>query len=478
MAKHALGKPNKGRRRPKRSMQPNERVHDEATPRKDPPEKRPFMDWDEKPSVPNTEKIQQYISNVSGEMPEQNEHRPMDKPRRQDKNLWAQMDEPRSAEPRAREAAVEQPRRPKPRVREAVAEQPHRQELRTREPVVDEPRKPEPRMRTPQYGTDLWQSPKQKERKRYEAEQRAPQYTREPKEPQAPAWEEQEIHREPERQTTRNRTSREPNVTRDYDEPRVRPTRPRDAMSQSMKGAVILLSVLVLITIAALIAWDQFMVKDVVIYGLKTYNYAEVVKLTGIGSNQNIFLTDLDEVEQNIERNPNIDVVDVKMILPSKIEITVSERLPTAVMQVLGQYLLLDESAIVLGVGGAPTEDYVSVSGMQVTSFELGKIITSDEVEKLNSLQAILTAISKRNCLHLIDSIDITDENNVVLMAGEKILIKIGSANEIENKCVWIHDMVPTLVNQKAEGILHITDKNTAHFVPGSVDIGNNTSEE
>ncbi len=344
------------------------------------------------------------------------------------------------------------------------------------EPPVrqENPRKPRYKEET----SDMKEAPRKPrfKEKPQPLESRKPRFVEEPVRQESPR-EVAPRYREPVRQEPpKQRLHKGIKDTYDYeDNVRIeRAPHPREAMSRSIKGAIILLSVLVIITIAALIAWDQFMVKDVVIYGLKTFNYADVVKLTGIGSNQNIFLTDLGEVEKSIERNPNIDVVDIRMILPSKIEITVSERIPTAIMQVLGQYLLLDESTYVLGVSDAPTGDYLKVSGMQVKSFEMGKVVSSDEVDKLESLQSVLAALKKRSCLHLVDSIDIEDENNIMMMAGTDILIKVGSAYNIEQKCAWIHDMVPSLQkSQQGEGTLHITDKNTAHFVPGSIDTGN-----
>jgi cell division protein FtsQ len=232
-------------------------------------------------------------------------------------------------------------------------------------------------------------------------------------------------------------------------------------------GLYFIIIFVVLLIAAGLIAWDKFIVRDIEIEGIENVNYLEVIHLSGIEYSSNIFTIDTDEVAKNIEQNPVLKVIDIKKKLPSTITITIEERAPVAVIKSDDKYIVINHDLIALSVQSEQTlAGNAEILGTAVTEYELGGQVTLEKEIHVKKLREILLAIETTEISQLIKTIDISFTENIKLYANAGYDIQIGGTDNIENKCLWIKTMIPTLIDEEKQGgTLFITNVNSAHYM-------------
>ena len=204
-------------------------------------------------------------------------------------------------------------------------------------------------------------------------------------------------------------------------------------------GIFFIIIAVVLVAAAALIAWDKLTVRAVEIEGLEKLNYLEVVHLSGIKFNSNIFTVNLDEVKENIEQNPMLSVIDIKRKIPDKIIIEIAERTPIAAIEVLGQYVVMDKDLVALSIQDniLPAQNAL-IYGAEVTEYQLGGEIEFEKEIYAKKLKELLSAMYETQTGALIESIDISFTENIVMASKAGYEIKIGSCENVRNKFIWI----------------------------------------
>jgi cell division protein FtsQ len=172
-------------------------------------------------------------------------------------------------------------------------------------------------------------------------------------------------------------------------------------------------------------------------------------------------------VAKNIEQNPVLKVIDIKKKLPSTITITIEERAPVAVIKSDDKYIVINHDLIALSVQSEQTlAGNAEILGTAVTEYELGGQVTLEKEIHVKKLREILLAIETTEISQLIKTIDISFTENIKLYANAGYDIQIGGTDNIENKCLWIKTMIPTLIDEEKQGgTLFITNVNSAHYM-------------
>ena len=232
-------------------------------------------------------------------------------------------------------------------------------------------------------------------------------------------------------------------------------------------GLYFIIIFVVLAIAAGLIAWDKFIVRDIEIEGIENVNYLEVIHLSGIEYSSNIFTINTDEVIQNIEQNPVLKVTEIKKKLPSTIIIMIEERTPVAVIKSEDKYIVINHDLIVLSVQSEQTPaGNAEILGAAITGYELGSTLSLEKEIHVKKLKELLLAIESTGISELIKTIDISFTENIKLFANAGYDIQIGGTDNIENKCIWIKTMIPTLIEEEKQGgTLYITNVNSAHYI-------------
>lgn len=208
----------------------------------------------------------------------------------------------------------------------------------------------------------------------------------------------------------------------------------------------------------AFFKYDEFNVE-----GNARFEDAYIEELAAIEPGTHMFLLDLDQIKDNIEAaQPYLEVVSVDKSMPKKVEVVVKERLPKALVTYADQYLLVDTDGNVLEILSVlPAEHYPVVSGIAVTSVNLGQPVVTEDSFKLSVLSEIITEMEKRELTPLIATIDLSDINNITMKSVSGLLIKFGQADKVADKMKWVKNRLPAQERDgKTDGALDVSSGN------------------
>jgi cell division septal protein FtsQ len=178
---------------------------------------------------------------------------------------------------------------------------------------------------------------------------------------------------------------------------------------------------------------STFNVEDIVINKPAGYGFSMGEdKLTRLYRGRNIFTLDLDQIETLIRKDhPQIRNVEVKRYLPNMLEVDIVSREPFAYLDT-GGGIVIDREGMVLWSGNVPG-GIVKIQGI---SFFLTKPPTGSRIDNpsLDKALVLLEGLRRkaRASGELIDHIDISDRNNIVVVI-KGVEIRMGT-DELSRK--------------------------------------------
>lgn len=203
-------------------------------------------------------------------------------------------------------------------------------------------------------------------------------------------------------------------------------------LALSIVAVVLALAIVILILSLTVF----FKIDTITIKGNEKYTNKQITAVLPIEKEKNLFVCDTDKAAEKLEKNlPYIYSVDIKRKLPSTIIVNITE--PQTVYSIKNKdktYTLLDDNFKVLeaNIKKLPKKTVV------IDKIALSKSVPGETAEFTNkkafdNLKA-LTDIVKTLNIKNITSIYSVDVNNNYLVYDGRIVIKIGSIDDIENK--------------------------------------------
>jgi len=234
----------------------------------------------------------------------------------------------------------------------------------------------------------------------------------------------------------------------------------RNKVAKTILGIV--LAVLIVAGIGyfiyAFFKYDTFEVE-----GNERFDTAYIQEIAAIEPETHMFLLNLDQIKENIEAaQPYLEVTDIAKKMPKTVELTVKEREPKALVTYADQYLLVDTDGNVLEILSVlPEQHYPVVSGIAVTSVNLGQPVVTEDSFKLSVLSEIIIEMEKRELTPLIATIDMSDINNITMKSVSGLLIKFGQADKVADKMKWVKNRLPAHERDgKTDGALDVSSGN------------------
>ncbi|MCQ4949719.1 cell division protein FtsQ/DivIB [Bittarella massiliensis (ex Durand et al. 2017)] len=159
---------------------------------------------------------------------------------------------------------------------------------------------------------------------------------------------------------------------------------------------------------------------------------------------ENLFRFKAGEVQEALYRKfPLLDDIQVGRTLPTTVTITAKDAVArTAVKQEGGGYTLLSESGRIMAQNQASLPEGVYViSGVKAKQGELGETLQFDDPDKLPLLEGIHQAVSAVG-LEGLQSVDLSDTQNISLRVGKYFLVKLGSDYQLEYKLQLVREII------------------------------------
>lgn len=212
-----------------------------------------------------------------------------------------------------------------------------------------------------------------------------------------------------------------------------------------------------------------FNVKKVDVIGNSMISSDEIISLSGIELEQNMFQYRKEDIIQSIKENAYIDTVKVSRKIPDTIQVVVTERKASFMLQFANVYAYISRQGYILEISNQKL-DLPILTGFETEqeNIQTGLRLCTEDLKKLGDILKIMEAAESNKLAEFITKIDITDEENYVLtMQEKKKVVYLGDTSNLSTKMLWILSFNEKEKNTQGDIILNMNlndEKNRPYF--------------
>lgn len=214
------------------------------------------------------------------------------------------------------------------------------------------------------------------------------------------------------------------------------------------RGRKIAILAIVLVLAAALGAGyyivNTYTVSTVYVDGNVHYTDDEIksIVMDGPLGNNSLYLS-MKYENRGIEGIPFVDVMDVSILAPDTVRITVYEKVLTGYVKYLGTYLYFDKDGYVVESSSVKTAGVPQITGLVFDHMAVGEVLPVDNQEVFGSIL---------NVTKLLEKYDLEAEKICFQSAGEitvyfgDVKVALGNDNAtLEDKIMLLPELLPNL---------------------------------
>lgn len=256
-------------------------------------------------------------------------------------------------------------------------------------------------------------------------------------------------------------TSELPILNKNLDAPDKRPWKkvklPRFSMDMAGKRLLIVFaSALVILAIAIAVIARVFTVETVTIEGNTHYTNEEIYEMVmGDKLGRNSIYLSMKYKNKDIEGIPFIQTMNVHIVNPSTIKITVYEKAMAGFVEYMGRYFYFDKDGTVVESSDVKTGEIPQVMGLNFDHIILYEKLPVESDEIFKQILEITQLLSKYGVE--MDKIYF-DANYNMTLYYDQARIKIGDFTAIDEKIIRLKDILPELKGRK--GVLRLDNYN------------------
>lgn len=216
----------------------------------------------------------------------------------------------------------------------------------------------------------------------------------------------------------------------------IKNTKPNNAKPKSKKIKMLIISILVLIAIIAAMLSPLFNIKNIQVVGNTILSSEEIISLSGIKTEENMFKVMKLKTIDRIKENAYINEVAIHKKLPNTIEIQVKERKPSFMLEYGNGYVYLSNQGYMLEISSIK-KDIPTILGTTTSkeNYKPGNRLNKDDLEKLGTVIKIMAVAKTHNIENLITTIDISNSDNYTLrLEQEKKTVYLGDCSYLETR--------------------------------------------
>lgn len=235
------------------------------------------------------------------------------------------------------------------------------------------------------------------------------------------------------------------------------------------RGVWILTAAFVLVTVAVL--WILFckvlVIRNVLVEGTSAATDEEIIRASAIDLGGSIRKVDEAKLRANLESSGKFALESVYVQYPNTVVLTVRDRTKDAMIMNGGKMLVLDSDGYVIEVHDTvPENSGVYVTGLNFTNYRIGTQIALSETQML-AFHNILEALRSQQAADLVSDVNMSDVNDLRITTRTGILVKLGDADNMETKILWMRSAVLDLESrQETKGTLDVSSATKADYMP------------
>ena len=212
---------------------------------------------------------------------------------------------------------------------------------------------------------------------------------------------------------------------------------------KKIKWTIILL--LLIGTINFIITTPMFNIKNINISGIEHLTEEQVISLSELNKNENLFKNSKSKITSNIKQTPYVESVMIKRTLPDTIDIQIKERKRSYILKFVNGYVYIDTQGYILEISEEKLELPI-ISGYKTEEEKIteGSRLNTEDLENLNNVLKITNSLGEIDVpKEIITNIDISNkEDYTVYLENEKKTIHFGDASNLSNKILYVKAMI------------------------------------
>ena len=207
-----------------------------------------------------------------------------------------------------------------------------------------------------------------------------------------------------------------------------------------------------------------FSIKTIRVTGNEALSADQIKTYLTFKEGDNVFLFNKSKCKANILDNHYIQSAEINRILPSTVEITVSEYKLRGYVPYSGSYLYIDGEGRVLDVQKEIKKSLPVVEGLKFSNVSVGEILQVDNPSTFETMVHLSKLFEKYELLSDVIRVDMTDVTDIHLYTGN-VDIKFGSFDDANRKLLMLIEVLKTF-DTSVPGTINLTaDKATYKYM-------------
>ncbi|CDD17796.1 cell division protein ftsQ [Clostridium sp. CAG:798] len=187
-----------------------------------------------------------------------------------------------------------------------------------------------------------------------------------------------------------------------------------------------------------------FNIKDVTVTGNNKLSRKEIISLSEIRTEENIFKTSKNDIKNKIKTNPYVENVKIRRKLPDKVEIIVVERVATYMLPFANSYVYINNQGYMLEITSQKANLPI-ITGFSTPEENLheGERLLSEDLVKLGEVLQIIESANANGIQELITKIDMSNRQDyTIMLEKEKKLVHMGDVSNLSTKMSYINKII------------------------------------
>ena len=187
-----------------------------------------------------------------------------------------------------------------------------------------------------------------------------------------------------------------------------------------------------------------FNIKDVTVTGNNKLSKEEIISLSEIRTEENIFKTSKNDIKNKIKTNPYVENVKIRRKLPDKVEIIVVERVATYMLPFANSYVYINNQGYMLEITSQKANLPI-ITGFSTPEENLheGERLLSEDLVKLGEVLQIIESANANGIQELITKIDMSNRQDyTIMLEKEKKLVHMGDVSNLSTKMSYINKII------------------------------------
>lgn len=222
-----------------------------------------------------------------------------------------------------------------------------------------------------------------------------------------------------------------------------RAERRKQIRRRRIKVAFIFFLIISLITLVIMCFTVFFPIKRINVSGSEIYDKRQIIKASGLTTEDNLFVVSEDKIEDKIRRKlPYIDNVSLKRVLPDAVVLTVVDAKEYAYYMADNKYYIISDSGYVLKEQTEEPENVFQIVSSGIKG-NVGEAVAYENSAEMQLAQKLIETLGKKDIN--IDKIDISNILNITLEIEGRFTVILGNSDYTDEKVSHLASMIDSI---------------------------------